>query len=302
MKNIILALLSAVLFLASCSNDSPLVKEIKSLESAVDTAPTSDNILQLVSKYQEYIKDNPEDAEWNGRYSYRAASRQLQSGNISNAVKYLDDAVKLYGSSSAAPNAIFLLAETYKTKLKQMGLADTYYQALIEGYPNHEYAAKAKENIKNSIPLETQINATKDNIFTDSTKTKVDPRKARQLTELYKLYASVLPNSPKTPEFLYNTYNVANSARMYRDAANAAEKLYKSYPEYEKAPTAMFLTAFVYENNLKNIDKAETIYTEFLSKHPNNEFAASAKVALENLGKPADEMLQNIRDKNKSGE
>lgn len=302
MKNIIFLLLSTVLILTSCSNETPLVKEIKSLESEVDASPSSDNILQLITKYQEYIKENPDDTEWNGRYSYRAAARQMQAGNTSSAVKYLDDAVKLYGTSSAAPNAIFLLAETYKNKLKQVGLADTYYQALIEGYPNNEYAAKAKENIKNSIPLEDQINATKDNIFTDSTKTKVDPRKARQLTELYKLYSSVLPDSPKTPEYLYNIYSVANSARMYRDAANAAEKLYKSYPDYEKAPTAMFLTAFVYEESFKDTLKAGAIYKEFLSKHPNNEFAPSAKVALENLGKPADEMLQNIRDKNKSGE
>ena len=178
--------------------------------------------------------------------------------------------------------------------------ADTYYQALVEGFPSNEYATKAKELIKKPKTLEELAQVAKDDLFSDSTEVRINAVKARKLIELYKLYTSVLPNSPKTPQFLYETYDIANSVRMYRDAANASEKLYTKYPDYEKAPTAMFLTAFIYENNLIELDKAGTIYKEFIAKYPNDDFANDAQVALDNLGTPADEMLRNIQEKNKT--
>jgi len=302
MKKILFLLLPILIVLQSCSSDSSLQKEIKALENVVDNETSPEKVRELITKYTEYINTNPEDEEMNGRYAYRAASRHLQTNNPSAAIKILDDAVKTYGSSSITPNNLFLIANTYGTKFKQAAVADTYYQALVEGFPSNEYAEKAKGLIKKSRSLETKINDIKDDIFIDSTQTRVDPRKARNITELYKLYCGVLPDSPNTPQFLYNTYNIANSARMFKDAAFAAERLYKKYPNHEKAATAMFLSAFVYENELRDLDKAKSIYEEFIKKHPNNEFASSAEVALANLGKPADEMLKNIQQQNTSGE
>jgi TolA-binding protein len=300
MKKSIFILLPLFLFLFSCQNDSVEVKEIKTLEAAADKSPTSENIASLVFKYKEYIKNNPEDEEWNGRYSYRAASRHLQNNNGGEAIRLLNDAVKQYGSSSATPNNLFLMAETYREKFKQQATADTYYQALIEGFPNHEYATKAKANIKKSKSLDDQIQDAKTALFSDTTQVRVDPRKAKTLVDLYRLYTNILPDSPNTPTYLYETYDIANSVRMYRDAAQASEKLYTKYPDFEKSSTAMFLTAFIYENNLRNLDKAEAIYKAFLAKYPNDDFANDAQVALDNLGTPADEMLKNIQEKNKA--
>lgn len=300
MKKSIFILLPIFLFLFSCESDSPEVKEIKTLEATADKSPTSENINNLVNKYKEYIKNNPEDEEWNGRYSYRAAYRVLQNNNGGEAIRLLNDAVKQYGSSSATPNSLFLLAETYRGKFKQQAPADTYYQALIEGFPNHEYAEKAKANMKKSKSLDELIADAKTALFSDTTQVRVDPRKAKTLVDLYRLYTNILPDSPNTPQYLYETYDIANSVRMYRDAALASERLYTKYPDFEKSSTAMFLTAFIYENNLRDLDKAKEIYTAFLAKYPNDDFANDAEVALKHLGTPADEMLKNIQEKNKS--
>lgn len=300
MKKSIFILLPIFLFLFSCQNDSAEVKEIKTLEASADESPTAENILNLVNKYKEYIKNNPEDDEWNGRYSYRAAYRMLQNNNGGEAIRLLNDAVKQYGSSSATPNNLFLIAETYREKFKQQAPADTYYQALIEGFPNHEYTEKAKANIKKNKSMDELIQDAKAALFADTTQVRVDPRKAKTLVDLYRLYTNVLPDSPNTPQYLYDTYDIANSVRMYRDAALASEKLYTKYPDFEKSSTAMFLTAFIYENNLRDLDKAKAIYTDFLTKYPNDDFANDAQVALDNLGTPADEMLKNIQEQNKA--
>lgn len=288
------------LFLFSCQSDSPLPKELISLEKKVDESPTPQNIKELVGAYVAYTTDNPEDAEWNGRLLYRAASRSLQASNVSGTVKYLGEAIKSYPESSATASNLFLLAETYKNKFKQPAMADAYYQALIEGFPNNEYVEKAKANIKVQKTLEERAIEAKTALFADTTQVRIDPRKARKLIDAYKLYTGILPSSPKTPQFLYETYDIANSVRMYKDAASASEKLYTKYPDFDKAPTAMFLTAFIYENNLKDLEKAEAIYKKFIAQYPNDAFANDAQVALDNLGMPADQMLKNIQEKSKA--
>ncbi len=298
MKKIIFLSSCIILLMASCQSDSGLVSEITKLEKAADASPSLENINQLVSKYQQYAKENPEDAEWNGRYMYRAASKQLKANNIRGAIQNLTEGIKQYGSSTATPNSLYLMAETYATKFRQPDQADLYYQGLVEGFPSNEYAAKAKDKLRSQSSLGDRINVIKNDIYMDSTQTRVNPNKARKLVDLYLLHASILPDSPNSPAYLYDTYEIANSVRMYREAATACEKLYTDYPNHEKAPTALFLTGYLYENELKNLDKAKSIYTTFLEKHPNNEFAKSAQFALDNLGKPADQLLEELRKQN----
>lgn len=302
MKKIIFLLIPVCLFLFSCEADSPLPSELVSLEKEVEKTPTPENIKKLTGEYIAYVQDNPEDAEWNGRLYYRAASRSLQGNNVSAAIKYLSDAVRMYPESSATPNNLYLLAETYKNKFKQQPLADMYYQALVEGFPNHEYAAKSKANMKQQKTLGDRALEAKTALYADTTQIRIDARKAKKLIDIYGLYTSVLPDADNTPQYLYETYDIANSVRMYKDAALASEKLYTNYPDFEKAPTAMFLTAFIYENNLNDLEKAEIIYKKFIAQYPKDEFANDAQVALENLGTPADQMLKNIQEKNRAKE
>ncbi len=299
MKNrvfIFIAVCSMALF--SCQNESGLSGEIAKLEKEVESSPTVDGVNNLVTKYNQYIKENPDDAEWNGRYLYRAAAKQLQTNNLRGTVQFLNDGIKRFGTSSATPNSIYLLAETYKNKFRQTDQAEVYYQALVEAYPSNPYAEKAKGNLKDSKTLSERIEVIKSDIYMDSTQTRVNPNKARNLVDMYMLHASLLPDHPKSPMYLYDTYEIANSVRMFRDAAAACEKLYKDYPEHEKAPTALFLTGYLYENELKDMDKAKNLYTTFLEKYPENEFAKSAKFALDNLGIPPDQLLEKLKKNN----
>jgi len=73
--------------------------------------------------------------------------------------------------------------------------------------------------------------------------------------------------------------------------------LYDGYRSYEKAPQALFLAGFIYENDLKNLDKAKDMYNTFMKKYPNDTLAASVKFSLENLGKPADEIIKSFEGK-----
>ena len=71
-------------------------------------------------------------------------------------------------------------------------------------------------------------------------------------------------------------------------------QLAEKFPKSEKSPNSLFMTAFIYANELKMLDSAKIRYEEFLSKYPNNDLAVSAKYELENLGVPAEQILENL--------
>ncbi len=282
-------------FLLSCETAGNQ-GEIDALEKKVEADPNLKNINELVGKYEEYIKTNPDDVEMNGRYLYRAASKRYQAKNMQAVTRYLQRGITEFAGSSVTPNSLLLLSNTYKDQFKNAELADFYAAALKQAYPNHENAAKVES--KNT--MDDLIAANRNSMFTDSTNTRLNPAVARKLVGMYGTYASVLPKDAKTPEYLYSVYEIANSSRLFADAAKACEKLYKNYPDYEKSSTAMFLTGYLYENELRDLDKAKGIYTEFLSKYPKHDFADDAEFALANLGKSPDQILKELQEKNKA--
>jgi outer membrane protein assembly factor BamD (BamD/ComL family) len=72
------------------------------------------------------------------------------------------------------------------------------------------------------------------------------------------------------------------------------------YPDNPKAPVCMFFKGYIYENQIKNLDKAKEIYLQFIEKYPNNEFTKDARIALQNLGKSPEVMVQEFEERQKA--
>ena len=63
---------------------------------------------------------------------------------------------------------------------------------------------------------------------------------------------------------------------------------------------ALFMTGFVQENLLKNLDKAKTAYELFLQRYPNDpDFADDAQNCLKLLGKSPEEIFQQFEKQSK---
>jgi TolA-binding protein len=59
----------------------------------------------------------------------------------------------------------------------------------------------------------------------------------------------------------------------------------------------MFLKAFVYEDQLHDLNKAKKYYEEFLEKYPDSDFADDARISLQNLGKSPEELIKEFEEK-----
>jgi tetratricopeptide (TPR) repeat protein len=99
------------------------------------------------------------------------------------------------------------------------------------------------------------------------------------------------------------TFKAANLNMNMGDGTKAIElfdKFIEKYPDEPKAIVSMFFKAYIYENQIKNLDKAKELYLQFVEKYPNNDFAKDARMALQNLGKSPEQMVREFEEKQKA--
>ena len=81
---------------------------------------------------------------------------------------------------------------------------------------------------------------------------------------------------------------------MTAESIKYLDKVYNDYPRFEKRPYALFLKAFVLENQSNNLAEAERVYTQFIEEYPNHEMADDAKYSIDNMGKSPEELIREF--------
>ncbi|MBI3194506.1 MAG: tetratricopeptide repeat protein [Ignavibacteriae bacterium] len=84
-----------------------------------------------------------------------------------------------------------------------------------------------------------------------------------------------------------------NELREVEKAARAYRKFYSLFPNSKDAPVCLFLSGFLYNNDLRKQDSAKAIYEEFMQKFPNHELYTSATFELQTMGKDPGEYLHS---------
>jgi tetratricopeptide (TPR) repeat protein len=127
----------------------------------------------------------------------------------------------------------------------------------------------------------------------------VDPQLGKKLVERYQYFANTFPeDSLHASDFLIKGGEVANAMGDGKQAEQLFISALQKYPTHANAAKALFMLAFCYENTLANQAEAGKRYKEFLEKYPNDKLAASAKSALDNLGKTPEELVKEFEAKN----
>jgi tetratricopeptide (TPR) repeat protein len=106
-------------------------------------------------------------------------------------------------------------------------------------------------------------------------------------------------NPNKYVEVMLKAAGLAKSIDDPRKALELYGRIAEALPQHPKAPMALFMTGFIYENDLNDNVKAKQVYESFLAKYPNDpDFADDAVSALKLLGKPLDEVIKGFEQKN----
>jgi len=251
----------------------------------------------LYQKYTAYAEQFPDDKTRTPDYLLKGGELLSFMNNPAAAAKSFEQVLVKYPKSKAAPQATLLLAGLYDDQLNKGIEAQELGQAFVNTFPNHPDVEKAKYYLKpEKERLDMRIIELEAQLYPESA-AKIDPIAAGKLNRKYETYAKRFPKDEKAADYLYKAGEVARSTGDMRRSVSLLEQLYDDYRNYEKAPQALFLAGFIYENDLKNLDKAKEIYNTFMKKYPKHELAKSVEFSLQNLGKPADEIIKGFETK-----
>ncbi len=125
----------------------------------------------------------------------------------------------------------------------------------------------------------------------------IDKNKANEIVDLYIAYAEKYPEDSLSSEYLFKAADISMNMNLPTKAINLYKRIRAEYPDFRKAPECLFLTGYIYENYLGNLDEARVIYQEFIDKYPENDFADDAIISIENLGKSPEELIKEFEAK-----
>ena len=127
-----------------------------------------------------------------------------------------------------------------------------------------------------------------------------DYNEAGKLIKLYEIYISKYPNDTIVSNMLFKCVEISTNTNQFNKAIDYCDRIINN--NFEKKDKnkakALFLKAFIYDNNLHNVEKAKELYLEFIKLYPNDELIDDAKMSIEMLGKTPDEILKQLEKKN----
>jgi tetratricopeptide (TPR) repeat protein len=122
----------------------------------------------------------------------------------------------------------------------------------------------------------------------------IDAEKAATYVAEAERYADVRAGDTSAVYYLFKAAEVATVQRQYAKAIALYGRIEGEFSSHPRAPQALFMQAFTYDENLGQIETAREKYEEFIAKYPQDDFADDAQIMLDNLGKSDAEILREL--------
>lgn len=124
-----------------------------------------------------------------------------------------------------------------------------------------------------------------------------DPEKGKALDASYKEYFLKHPKDTAIPTLLFQDADLnLNILQNLNEGMKLLDRLVKEYPNHWRAPDALYLQAFTYEQTYQNNELARQKYEEIIQKFPNHPYAAQARQNINLLGKDLNEWVKHLTD------
>lgn len=117
---------------------------------------------------------------------------------------------------------------------------------------------------------------------------------AQKLISLYNNYSEKFPKDSMASEYLFNAIDISLNLPQPSKTLELIDRYIALYPTDERAGTALFFKAFLYDQQLDNLAASKEFYEQFLAQYPNHDFANDAQAALKHLGKTPEELIREF--------
>lgn len=148
-----ITLIIAIFFFASCG---PSVEELKNeisntekeLKNSDGIMPDSLSAAKAIAQYTDFVKSFPDDS-LSPVYLFRGSNLAAQKGDLTLALKLLDQLHRDYPSHKDAPKALFLKGFVSETQMGDFKTAEACYREFLKSYPNNELAGDVRFSLDN---------------------------------------------------------------------------------------------------------------------------------------------------------
>ena len=141
--------------------------------------------------------------------------------------------------------------------------------------------------------LYDEITAKETELYKNKTEA-IDKDKAIEMVRLYAAYADKYTTDTLAPEYLFRAAEISENANQPNNAVTYLTRIEENYKDYRNYPLCIFKKAYIYENHLKNQEKARLYYEKFIADYPNHELAEAANSSLMFLGMSDEELIKVI--------
>ena len=276
--------------------DQEQLKAIEAYKSAYDANKNSINGSKVVNAVVEYAEKNPTDATRINELFNEAIAISLEQSNAAQASGLLNTLIKEYPDNDRETRLAQLTRMLLE--MKNQEAAASLCLASLQAFPNSTSLQELKTQINPQDPdIKSRLDRLSTTMFNDSlNEYSVDI--ATSFVDGCEAYVLANPTAKDAVDYLHQAGQTARSIRTFRKAISLYDWIYSKYPSDPRAGQALFLEAFTYDNELKEVDVARQLYEQFIDKFPKDELADDAKFLLKNLGKSDDESLQELGTEN----
>jgi len=131
------------------------------------------------------------------------------------------------------------------------------------------------------------------------TETEINKTSATKAIKAFTDFSSYCASDSLSPVYLIKTAQVARAINNIPQAKLVLERCIETYPSFKNRPAALFLLAQLYDENtyLNNEHEAKKLYEQIINEYPKSDWAMSAKGAISFLGKSDEEILKELKKK-----
>lgn len=257
--------------------------------------PLEDEFQRFFTRFAEYPQGD--------KVLWDLALLREKNSKYAGAMLAYAKLLAVYPASANRPQAQWAVGELYGEHLKEYNKAIDAFSELVERYPDSpqvlpalEKTAKLFEERLKSYDLAVDIHEKIVKLFS-KTEGALKAFEARARLEREKL--SRPADAIKTYKRLAEDFHTPAGVAALQKAATIARKDLKDYnleielrktiasffSDSEQAPEELFSAAEVYEDDLKDLDKAGQAYAEVSSKFPTHKLAKKAQDRLAKIEK-----------------
>jgi tetratricopeptide (TPR) repeat protein len=297
MRFALFCVVAGSILLCQCRSDRSLDPELPALEEAYEESPGAETGIQLINKYLSIIPNHPDDRKLQLEFLGKGLEISREQQLFAQTGQFLTALIKADYNAKETPQRILDLAELMDQTLRKRQAAQALKMSFVEAFPNHPQTPELQSQIEGEYANATAyIDYLGTQIFDDSLN-RFDQISATYYVDACEAFAMVLPGDEASIDHLYRAAEVARSLRTFGKAVEIYDWIYNDYTNNEKAPQALFLKAFTYDNDLGDYDAARVYYEEFLEMYPDHHFSDDTEFLLQNLGKSDEEILESLNAK-----